>query len=341
VSTVVADTPAVASGAEAAAPRTPIAYYPGCSLHGTSREFDESLRAVLSTLLIPVVEIDDWSCCGASSGHTTDHLLGVALPARNLALAEAQGFTSVLAPCAACYNRLTAARVAVAAEEGMAERIPDVLGRPFANTVEVLNAVTLLRDAAAVIEERAAATLTPNPLAGLKLAAYYGCLLVRPPEVSGVDDPEAPTSMDQVITACGADAVDWNMKVECCGGAFSVSRTSSVVRLGRAIVEDARRHGAAAIVVACPLCHSNLDLRQKAMVERGEEPMPILFVTQVVGLALGLPAIQLGLERHFVDTEPFLARLLIEAAEREAAEKKLQEEAAAKAAARRDKAGVQ
>ncbi len=102
--------------------------------------------------------------------------------------------------------------------------------------------------------------------------------------------------MDDIIDACGADDVDWNMKVECCGGAFSVSRTSSVVRLGRAIIEDARRNGAEAIVVACPLCHSNLDLRQKAMTSRGEQPLPILFITQVVGLALGLPAETLGLE---------------------------------------------
>ncbi len=144
--------------------------------------------------------------------------------------------------------------------------------------------------------------------------------------------------MDEVIAACGADAVDWNMKVECCGGAFSVSRTNSVVRLGRAIIEDARRNGAEAIVVACPLCHSNLDLRQKAMMARGEEPMPVLFITQVVGLALGLPASALGLDRHFVDTEPFIRRLVEQAAARVVAEEKLvKAEAAAKSAARREK----
>jgi heterodisulfide reductase subunit B2 len=326
-----------ATSATATAARTPIAYYPGCSLHGTSREFDESLRAVLAALRIPIREIDDWSCCGASSGHTTDHLLGVALPARNLALAEAQGFASVLAPCAACYNRLTAARLAIAAEDDLAERMPDVIGRPFANTVAVESVVALLRDSATAIEEEIAAALTANPLEGLRLAAYYGCLLVRPPEVAGADDPEAPLSMDEVIAACGADAVDWNMKVECCGGAFSVSRTNSVVRLGRAIIEDARRNGAEAIVVACPLCHSNLDLRQKAMMARGEEPMPVLFITQVVGLALGLPASALGLDRHFVDTEPFIQRLVEQAAARVVAEELVKAEAAAKSAARREK----
>jgi heterodisulfide reductase subunit B2 len=319
---------------------TNVAYYPGCSLHGTSREFDESLRAVAAELGIGLTEIADWSCCGASSGHTTDHLLGVALPARNLALAEAQGFDTVVAPCAACYNRMSAARLAIATEDGLAEQIPDILGHPFANSVHVHNAVELLHDASTIIEEKVAATLAPNPLEGVKLAAYYGCLLVRPFEVCGYDDPEQPTSMDDVINACGADDVDWDMKVECCGGAFSVSRTASVLRLGRAIIDNARAHGAEAIIVACPLCHSNLDLRQKAMAQRGEEPMPILFVTQMVGLALGLAPVDLGLGRHFVDTEPLIARLVQQAAERVAAEKLAKEEAAAKAAARAEKQKV-
>jgi len=316
---------------------TDVAYYPGCSLHGTSREFDESLRAVAAELGIGLTEIADWNCCGASSGHTTDHLLGVALPARNLALAEAQGFGTVLAPCAACYNRLSAARLAIATEEGLADQMLDVLGHAFANRVEVHNAVELLRDASTTIEQKVLAALAPNPLEGVKLAAYYGCLLVRPFEVCGYDDPEQPTSMDDVIKACGADDVDWDMKVECCGGAFSVSRTASVLRLGRAIIDNARSHGAEAIIVACPLCHSNLDLRQKAMALRGEEPMPILFVTQMVGLALGLAPVDLGLSRHFVDTAPLMERLLKQAAERVAAEKLAKEEAAAKAAARAEK----
>ena len=329
---------------ETAAPSRPamtdVAYYPGCSLHGTSREFDESLRAVTAELGIGLTEIDDWNCCGASSGHTTDHLLGVALPARNLALAEAQGYDTVVAPCAACYNRLSAARLALATEDGLAEQMPDILGHRFANSVDVHNAVELLRDASVTIEEKVADTLAPNPLEGVKLAAYYGCLLVRPFEVCGYDDPEQPTSMDEVINACGADDVDWDMKVECCGGAFSVSRTASVLRLGRAIIENARSHGAEAIIVACPLCHSNLDLRQKAMAQRGEEPMPILFVTQMVGLALGLAPVDLGLSRHFVDTEPLIARLVQRAADRVVAEKLAKEEAAAKAAARAEKQKV-
>ncbi len=331
------------AAAETAATKQPtqgvLAYYPGCSLHGTEPEYDESLRAVVETLGIAIAEIPDWNCCGASSAHTTDHLLGVALPARNLALAEAAGFDRVLAPCAACYNRLAAAQLAVAEDAGLAEQMPDILGRPFANSVEVMSVAMLLRDAAPTITELAAAPRqTPNPLVGVKLASYYGCLLVRPPELSGGDDPEQPMFMDEVVEACGAEAVDWNMKVECCGGAFSVSRTSSVLRMGRAIIEDARRSGAEAIVVACPLCHTNLDLRQKAMESRGQPRIPVLFITQVVGLALGLAPDSLGLKRHFISTEPLLAELTARAEQRVADEKKAAEEKAAKAAAREAKA---
>ncbi|HOU29140.1 MAG TPA: CoB--CoM heterodisulfide reductase iron-sulfur subunit B family protein [Thermoleophilia bacterium] len=331
-----------ATATQDAAARQPaevLAYYPGCSLHGTEPEYDESLRAVVEALGVAIAEIPDWNCCGASSGHTTDQLLGVALPARNLALAEAAGFDRVLTPCAACYNRLAAARLAVAEDAALAEQMPDILGRPFENSVEVLGVLSLLREAAADIADLAAAPRpTPNPMVGAKLAAYYGCLLVRPPEVSAGDDPEQPMYMDEIIQACGAEAVDWNMKVECCGGAFSVSRTSSVLRLGRAIVEDARRSGAEAIVVACPLCHTNLDLRQRAMESRGEPRIPVLFITQIVGLALGLEPEALGLKRHFIDTEPLLSDLRVRAAQRVADEKRAAEEKAAKAAARAAKA---
>ena len=325
----------------AATSRRPgVAYYPGCSLKGTSREFDESLRVVARALDLGLTEIDDWSCCGASSAHMTDHLLSVALPARNLALAEAMGFDKVVAPCAACYNRLAVSRLAMADDAGLAQRMPEILGRPFANSVDVINALHLLQGVTAVIKERSTAASRSNPVTGAKLACYYGCLLVRPPEIAAGDDPEAPTSMDDIVAACGGQPVDWNYKVECCGGQFSFSRTASVIRLGRAIIDNAREHGAEAIIVACPLCHSNLDLRQKAMVERGQEPLPVIFITQLVGLALGLPPATLGLDRHFTSPSALLARLTERAVAREAEETRKQIEAAAKAAARAEKAAA-
>jgi heterodisulfide reductase subunit B len=287
-----------------------IGYYPGCSAHGTSREFEESTLAVAAALELRLTEIGDWSCCGASSAHQTNALLGVALPARNLALAEEQGFDEILTPCAACYNRLGAARYAIAHEAGLSDRVAAVLGRPFANTVGVRTIVEVLRSAAPTIAAKATA-----PLTDVTLASYSGCLLTRPATATGFDDPEQPTSMQQVVSACGATPVEWNMALECCGGAFSVGRTASVVRLSRAIIGDARRAGADAIVVACPMCHSNLDFRQAAIARRGEPPMPVIYITQLVGLALGLSPATLGLHRHFVGVEPLLERLAAAAQE--------------------------
>lgn len=278
-----------------------VGYYPGCSLHATSREFDESLRAISGRLDVELVDIDDWSCCGASSAHATNHLLSVALPARNLALAEAQGHEQVMAPCAACFNRLASARHQIENDSKLAGKVAAVLERPFKNGVAVRNVVDVLREQLATLK----ANVT-RPLAGLKVACYYGCLLVRPAEICSFDDPEAPVSMEEVVKATGAEPISWNSRLVCCGGSFSISRTASVVRLGREIIEDARRAKAMAIVVACPMCHSNLDFRQSAMEMRGEPPMPILFLSELVGLALGIDPAVLGLDRHFVSARGLL-----------------------------------
>ncbi|HEY3281791.1 MAG TPA: CoB--CoM heterodisulfide reductase iron-sulfur subunit B family protein [Armatimonadota bacterium] len=281
-----------------------LGYYPGCSLHGTGREFDESLRAVAKALDWPMEEVEDWSCCGATSAHATSHLLSIALPARNLALAEAAGYDEVLAPCAACYNRLARARHEVATDPDLAGRMPELLGRPFANGVAVRNIVEVLQRACSTLSQRAT-----HPLKGLKVACYYGCLLLRPAEVCDFDDPEDPSSMEEVVKALGAEPIAWNLRTQCCGASLSVPRTASVLRLTREILTDARQAGAEVLVVACPMCHSNLDFRQQALVRRGEAPVPVLYLTELVGLALGLPARELGLERHFISTRQLTTRL--------------------------------
>jgi heterodisulfide reductase subunit B2 len=279
-----------------------VGYYPGCSMHGTAREFDESLHAVAQPLGLELIELDDWSCCGATSAHATNHLLGVALPARNLALAEQQGFSDVFAPCAACYSRLATARYEMQEDAKLDAQVKEILKRPFRNSVGVMNIVEVLRDLIPQIKEQAV-----QPLRDLKVACYYGCLLLRPAAITGFDDAENPTSMEDVARATGATPVEWQMRTECCGGSFSLSRTGSVVRLGRAVINDAREAGADAIVVACPMCHSNLDFRQQAMGQvEGASEMPILYLPQLVGLALGISPQTLGLKRHFVSTQPVL-----------------------------------
>jgi heterodisulfide reductase subunit B len=283
-----------------------IGYFPGCSLHATAREYDESLRLVASALDIELDEVRDWACCGATSAHATNRVLSVALPARTLAQAERQKLSRVLSPCAACYNRLATARHRLANDRKTAARVQSILGYGFDNSVGVVSIAELLSEAKDEIRKKAKV-----PLTDLKVACYYGCLLVRPPDVCGFDDPEVPSSLESIVSATGATAVKWSMALECCGGGFSLSRTASVVRLGRLILQAARNAGAQIMVVACPMCHSNLDFRQRAMQERGgfSDSMPILFLSELVGLSLGLDPGRLGLTRHFVSPQPLLDRI--------------------------------
>jgi heterodisulfide reductase subunit B len=278
-------------------------YYPGCSTHGSAPEYGESLHAIAPQLDLDLKVIEDWNCCGASSAHATNHDLGIALAARNLALAKEQGLERLVAPCAACYSRLSFARRALE-DDAERERMDGVIGRTCGPDVDVLNVLEILVERLPRIAEQAT-----DALNGVRFACYYGCLLVKPQEVTGFDDPEKPTSMERVVEACGGVPIDWPMATECCGAGFSMARTDSVLRLGRGILNAAQKARASAVVVACPMCHSNLDFRQEAMARRGEPPMPVLFVTQLVGLALGVGDEGLGLRRHFVDPRPFAEEL--------------------------------
>jgi heterodisulfide reductase subunit B2 len=282
-----------------------IGYFPGCSLHATAREYEESLKSIAPALGIELEEVEDWACCGATSAHATNHALSIALPARTLMLAQRQHLDSIFAPCAACYNRLASARYALANDPKLALQVQSVLGGPVQNSIRILSIAQLL---AGLTDEIRG--LSAGSLKDLKVACYYGCLLVRPPEICNFDDPEAPSSLEKITAATGAVPVPWDMALECCGGGFSLSRTASVVRLGRSILQSARNAGAQALVVACPMCHSNLDFRQQAINKRGEDqPLPVLFVSQLVGLSMRLDPMQLGLTRHFVSPEPLLHRI--------------------------------
>lgn len=274
-----------------------IAYYPGCSLHATAKEFDLSTRAVCAELDLELVEIEDWNCCGATAAHAINDDLAVGLAGRNLALAAAQGFERVLAPCAACFGRLKfAARALRAGHAGL----PDELDARAAAGVKVFNILDALLNLAGLerIQQRAA-----KPISGLRPAAYYGCLLVRPPEIAEFDDPENPTSMERVLSAAGAQPVEWYHKVECCGASLAVTNTASVVRLVADILGHAKAAGANCVAVACPMCQTNLDTRQAAAAARlGEElDLPIVYITELLGLAFGITPNRLGLGRHIVD----------------------------------------
>jgi heterodisulfide reductase subunit B len=273
-----------------------IGYYPGCSLDGLSRDFGESTVALAKALEIELVEVPDWNCCGSSSAHVMSHLLAVSLPASVLAKAAAAGLDEVLAPCAACYNRLVSARNELESGDALRGKVEGIIEAKLEKMPRILNILELLDR----VKDRIAPRIK-EPFAHT-VACYYGCLLVRPPRVVKFDRAEDPTSMDALVKACGGKTVEWNSKTECCGAGMSMPRTSLVGTLGGRIVAEAAAKKAEAIVVACPMCHSNLDLRRGAIDHAlgTHHALPVLFITQVVGMALGVPAKQLGLSRHFV-----------------------------------------
>ena len=280
-----------------------IAYYPGCSLHSLSSELDHSARAVLKELDVELYEPDGWTCCGSSPAHSTDHLLATTMPIRNLALVEQSGLKEVLAPCTSCYARFKFAQYDIAKQPALKKEVDEKIGYSFQNQV----AVKSLLD---VFEERvgldAIAQRVKKPLRDLKVVSYYGCLLTRPPKVTGAQHPENPTGMDHVVEKLGATAVDWSFKTECCGGSLSLTRTDLALKLTRKILDDARTVGADIVTTACPLCHVNLDARQAAL--NLEQPIPVLFISQLMGLAFGLEPHALSLEKNMVDTRGIVAR---------------------------------
>ena len=286
-----------------------VGYYPGCSLSGTGRDFGESMDAVAKALDIELCEIPEWTCCGSSSGHMTDRLVSVALPTNVLLKAQKAGFDQVMAPCAACYNRLATAKHEIETSAQTKAQVETILQTKVANLPAVLNVVQLLAQTADTIAAKVSKKFEQT------VACYYGCLLVRPAKITGFDRTEDPMEMDKMVAAVGGKTIDWNFKTECCGASFSLSKTSVVGRLGAKIMQDAVAHKAEAVVVACPMCHFNLDLRRGEINQRLEQQtnIPVLYITQVIGLAMGIPAQKLGLARHFVPVKfPTIATQVVQ-----------------------------
>jgi heterodisulfide reductase subunit B len=275
------------------------AYYPGCTLHSTAKEYDVSARVVCKQLGIELQELDGWTCCGASSAHTTNETLAITLPARDLRSAEAKGLPLAVA-CAMCFNRLKHTAHALADKEKL-DSINKLIGDGLHNTTEVVHLLQILYD-------RRKSIPINRPLKGLKVASYYGCLLVRPQEITHFDDPENPQMMDKLMTTLGAQPLEWDFKTACCGASLPLSRRDIVVKLSYRILLQAKQLGADCVAVACPMCQMNLDAYQNEMVKQyGKKiEMPILYFTQLAGLAMGLSPKELDLDKHFTDPMPML-----------------------------------
>lgn len=281
-----------------------IAYYPGCSLEGSAIEYGVSTARTAEKLGFELVEIDDWSCCGATSGHNTDKLLSVALPARNLAIAEQTGL-DILAPCAACYNRFRNAENAVRSDSEMKTRVEQVIGMEYQAANETYSILNYLTDQVGL--DKIAAKVT-KPLKGMKAACYYGCLLVRPQGHTGFDDTEYPQSMDKIVKALGAQVVEWSHKTECCGAALGTSKPEVGQRMIAAVLRNAREAGAECIVTACPLCMMNLDMRQPGAEKATQEKfgLPVYYVTELLAIACGDSPEQVQVNKHFVEALDYL-----------------------------------
>ena len=308
------------------------AFFPGCSLETTAWDFAQSARAVCAALGIELEDIPDWVCCGSTPAHSSNASLAVALPVLNLQKAQALG-RPVMTACASCYARLRSANHKVRNEPDQRQRAERITGQPYDGSVDVRHVVDVL------VNDYGVAQIRPRikrPLAGLRVACYYGCLLSRPPEIVAFDDPEHPTAMDDLVAATGAEPVQWPYKTECCGASLSMTESSVVGRLGYKLISMARQAGAHCLAVACPLCQVNLDLRQADAAryaagvaavgtrhaprdagphaEREEyvgidgqlPPTPVLYITQLLGLALGLPTGELGLKALSVSADPLL-----------------------------------
>ena len=279
------------------------AYYPGCSLHSTGSEYDISFRAVCDKIGLEIEEIKGWICCGTSPAHSSSKLLSLALPFENLCLANEMGMTEVVAPCASCFARLKTAAFEAREDPDLAGQISEALNKPLPESMNIVSPLEIFHG-----REDLGAAVTKK-LPGLTVACYYGCLLTRPSKIMQFDECEYPMVMDELLRSMGITTLDWSYKTECCGGALAMTRTDVVLKLTHDILEEARAVGANAIAVACPLCHVNLDTRQEEVEQEYgvKYGLPIFYFTQLMGLVMGIPPDELGLQKHFVGTDELLS----------------------------------
>jgi heterodisulfide reductase subunit B len=277
-----------------------VAYYPGCSLHSTATEFDVSARAVAEALDLALIEPKGWTCCGSSAAHRVDPEAAKRLPLENLELVEQEGFSEVTMPCAACFNRHKTAQLEARKDQqgtGAAVSASGDGGQPAVHVSTFIETITRH------VGPQVVAGKVKRPLAGLRAVCYYGCLLTRPPQATEAEHPENPTDMDGLMAAVGIEVLDWSYKTACCGAAQSLTRPDIVLKLSGNLIEQAKAAGADVVAVACPLCHLNLDARQFQM--GLAEPVPVLYFTQLMALALGMPD-KAALHKNLVDPRPLL-----------------------------------
>ena len=275
-----------------------VSYYPGCSLHSTGLEYNESTQEVCRILDIELDELSDWNCCGAGSAHCTDEVLSIELPVRNLVKAEEAGLDLVI-PCAACFNRFKVA------EKHIREGKEPVIDTPYLGNVPLKHLLDFLSEEEnlKLIKEK-----IEKPLNGLKVACYYGCLITRPPKITDAKNHENPQVMDDMLSLLGAETSPWSYKTDCCGGSLMLSRPDIVAQLSGKLIQMAEEAGANCIATACPLCQANLDTKQAVISKDLEREIhfPTFYFTELLGLALGYEKADKWFKKHVIDPRDLL-----------------------------------
>jgi heterodisulfide reductase subunit B2 len=289
-----------------------VPYFPGCTLNTTGKGFDNAVRAAAAAVDVELVELANWNCCGATYPLIIDNMLELAAPTHILveardACADAPS-CQVTTACTTCYNVLKRTNKFIREHPDERDRINTFIEAEYAGEVEVVDIVHLLRDQVGVEAVRERVT---RPLKELKIAAYYGCMVLRPPAEVAYDDPDHPRSLDDLMTALGATAVDYPHKNECCGAYLAVKAPEVTRAMAYTILKSAQAAGADAMVTNCPLCQFNLDKRQQEMpiYYAGYRPIPVFYFSQLMGLALGLDVTEYGWERHYVDPRPVIEKI--------------------------------
>lgn len=264
-----------------------LSFYPGCSLEGMANDYARSIDTVFRNLGIDLVEIEDWSCCGATAAHSLSQTMSVVLPARNLAVAEKMGL-DIVSPCAMCFNRLRFS------QNMIRKKVFDI---PWHVTGEIrVHDMTRFMAEPSMIKSIKKRVL--KPLNGLRVVCYYGCQMVRPPKITGYTDYENPQTLDRIIATTGAQVIDWSYKSTCCGASIGIARREIQESLTRRILQKAQQAGAEAIVVSCPLCQSNLDIIQK---DRSDRCTPVFYFTELLRLSFMESGDPKLFKMHFAD----------------------------------------
>jgi heterodisulfide reductase subunit B len=283
-------------------------YYPGCSAEATASPLGISVLPVARALDIDLAELEDWNCCGSTPYNSVNKLEAGAMAARNLALAEKTGL-DLVTPCSNCYVVLSSVNTHLKELPSFRGNVNEALAAgnlTYGGGVKVRHLAEVLYTD---ITPDGIASKVTNPLKGLKVAAYYGCQLVRP---NGFDDPESPRSLDELVTSLGAEAVPWEMKAHCCGSSLVMSEPDVALGLINKLLKNAQERGAQCLITPCPLCQINLDAYQSQVNSKFNTSynLPVLFVSQLIGVALGIPAKELALSKNIVSPMRVLAPYL-------------------------------